>query len=414
MTYSGDSSTFVPSHLRAISPGEQWIVDRTAETFLETGGWPKWDRLVRDAARANIELPEVVFGVPIQDFVWRPDSQGTVVLSVPGFWRSSVGKEFVEKFLQVVLLCRDTYLGEDDEEDDEHPKITSEDLRSKLGFDDTTIARVHTELPFEYFLTGGGGATSETEWYCFINQTVAKFRGVRSVDEYFEERTKIVAPRFPVTPWPPTVPDIEGTTFLEPPASAEYTPEDGPIVDPRMVFVVHGRDSKARDAMWTFLESLGLHPLDWNEMVRRTGKGTPHTLRVVEAGFTMAKVFVVLMTPDDEARLHVDLQEPNDPPDEINLTCQPRPNVMFEAGRAFGTQPDRTIIVQVGRLRRVSDLEGLNVVRIGTTKAPLMALADRLEAAGCPINRKDLDLFDPARFGNLASHDRRADRKSVV
>jgi predicted nucleotide-binding protein len=227
------------------------------------------------------------------------------------------------------------------------------------------------------------------------------------VDDYFEERAKIVAPRFPYAPLPPVPPDV-GETSVSALNATDAAANNEPVVDPRMVFVVYGRDNKAKDAMWGFLESLGLHPLDWNEMVRNTGKGTPHTLHVVEVGFTMAKVFVVLMTPDDEARLHVDLQEPLDRADERNLTCQPRPNVMFEAGRAFATQPDRTILVQVGQLRRVSDLDGLNVVRIGATKAPLMALADRLEVAGCPIDRKGLDLFDPARFANLPSHRRTA------
>lgn len=387
-----------------MSPGEQWLVDRTADEFLRKGEWPTLERLRRIAARETIDLPEALYGMPSQDFIWRPDNQGTVVLSVPGFWRSSTGKAFAEQFFKVVLLCREIYLQEDEEEPEEdiQPKITSEDLRRRLSFDDATIARIHIELRFEYFLTTGGGATSDTEWYYVINHTIAKFKGVTTLNEYFEVRSEIVAPRFPMAPWSP----VESEAFEGSLSSPEQVETEDAPIDPRTVFVVHGRDNKARDAMWLFLESLGLHPLDWDEMVRRTGKGTPHTLNVIEAGFRMAKVFVVLMTPDDEARLHVDLQESHDPEDERNLTCQPRPNVMFEAGRAFGAQPDRTILVHIGKLRRVSDLDGLNVVRIGKTKAPLFALANRLEVAGCPIDRQALEVFDPSHFVSLPSHAR--------
>ena len=402
MVYS--EAPFVPSHLRDISSEEQWIVERTAEKFLSTGEWPKFDNLFRDAARAEVELPEVVHGMPIQDFLWRPDNDGTIVLSITGLWRSSHGKAFAKDFLKVVLLARDIYLADDDSGDE--PKITSNDVRAQLGFDDAMIARVKSEMDFEYFLTRGGGATSGIEWYYLINQSIAKFRKVGTLEEYFEERAKIVAPRAVSHPWPP---GIAGETFRGPLPTGGFAPatyNHDAEIDPHNVFVVHGRDARARDALWSFLERLGLHPLDWNEMVRRTGQGTPYTGHVIEVGFSMAAACVVLMTPDDEARLHADLLEPEDPDHERALTCQPRPNVTFEAGRAFGTHPDRTILVEVGALRPVSDLAGLNVVRIGGTKGPLMALADRLEGAGCPVDRSAPDVFDPARFAELPTRAR--------
>ena len=269
------------------------------------------------------------------------------------------------------------------------------------------ISRIHIELRFEYFLTAGGGWKSDTDWYYFINQSVAKFREVHTLEQYFEKRANIVAPRFASAPWPPVLVDSEAISD-QLGASPTAAPMDQREVDPHNVFVVFGRDTRAKDAMWLFLERLGLHPLDWNELVRLTGKGTPHTSHVIEVGFSVAKACVVLMTPDDEARLHADLLEPEDGDHERELTCQPRPNVIFEAGRAFGTHPDHTILVEIGFLRPVSDLAGLNVVRIGATKAPLKALADRLETAGCPVDRKDPDVFDPAAFAQLPSFIRKA------
>lgn len=411
MVYSGDPGTFVPSHERAVSLSEQWLIDRAAERFLRTGEWPKLDNLKRDAARAQVELPEIIHGMPVQDFLWRPDNEGTVVLSITGIARAPISRQFVEQFLQVVLLCRDIYLGDGDEE----PKVTSEALRSKLGFDETTIARVKTMLPFEYYLTRGGGATSDTEWFYFVNETVARFRDVSTVEEYFAIRAEIVRPRPLADPWPGMGLGPVGRRFGYqgiPDAThiGEMSAESGPIAgpDPRAVFVVHGRDLVTKNAMCQFLESLGLHPLDWDEMVRLTKKGTPYTGDVIEHGFSLAQAFVVLMTPDDEARLHNELHEAEEPDHERNLTCQPRPNVLFEAGMAFGAHGDRTIIVHVGKLRPISDLAGRNVVVLGPTKATLKTLADRLEAAGCPVERSGLDAFDPSRFGTLPSLERRA------
>jgi hypothetical protein len=173
------------------------------------------------------------------------------------------------------------------------------------------------------------------------------------------------------------------------------------------VFVVYGRDKEATQAVWTFLQALGLHPLSWDELVRSTGTATPYTGAVVAKAFDQVRAVVVLLTPDDEARLHGTLQEENDGAHERDLTGQPRPNVFFEAGMAFGRHPDRTIVVEVGTLRPASDLSGLNVVRLTGTEGPLNALADRLEGAGCPVNRGHPAWLDTERFSQLTALTRR-------
>jgi Predicted nucleotide-binding protein containing TIR-like domain len=44
-------------------------------------------------------------------------------------------------------------------------------------------------------------------------------------------------------------------------------------VDARKVFVVHGRNTAARDALFDLLRAIGFHPLEWDEMVHETGEG---------------------------------------------------------------------------------------------------------------------------------------------
>jgi NAD-dependent glycerol-3-phosphate dehydrogenase C-terminus/Predicted nucleotide-binding protein containing TIR-like domain len=47
-------------------------------------------------------------------------------------------------------------------------------------------------------------------------------------------------------------------------------------IDPRKVFVVHGRNHKIRDSMYAFLSSVGLVPLEWNQVVEATGSTNPY------------------------------------------------------------------------------------------------------------------------------------------
>ncbi len=194
MVYLGDPLTSAASHTWNISVGEQWLIDRTSESFLNDGKWPKSEKLIRDAARKQVDLPEINYGVSKNDFLWRPDIDGTLVLSLTGLWRSAAGQDFVKHFLQVALLCRDIYLGESEGGEDEQPKVSSDDLRSQFGFDDAIIRLVFTELSIEYYLTRGATNTSNTDWSYLINPRVKEFRNVSTIEEYFEVRAKVVAP----------------------------------------------------------------------------------------------------------------------------------------------------------------------------------------------------------------------------
>lgn len=156
--------------------------------------------------------------------------------------------------------------------------------------------------------------------------------------------------------------------------------------DPRKVFVVYGRNEKARKAIFAFLRSIGLDPQDWSQWVEATRQGSPYTGEVLKKGFREAQAFVVLMTPDDEARLREPLRTANEDPHEINLTPQPRPNVIYEAGMAMGIAEDRTILIELGRLRPISDFFGRNIIRMDNTPQRRKDLAHRLGTAGCPID----------------------------
>jgi predicted nucleotide-binding protein len=111
---------------------------------------------------------------------------------------------------------------------------------------------------------------------------------------------------------------------------------------------VHGRNLAAKRAMFAFLHSLGLLPVEWEQAVRDSGQGSPYIGETLDAGFAVAQAIVVILTGDDEARLLPAFRNQHDPPHEKELTPQPRLNVVFEAGMAFSRHADRTIMVQIG------------------------------------------------------------------
>ncbi len=154
--------------------------------------------------------------------------------------------------------------------------------------------------------------------------------------------------------------------------------------DPRVVFVVHGRNDNLRKSMFEFLRSINLKPIEWDEAIRMTGQGSPYIGTVLDAAFDHATAIVVLMTPDEVAYLQPRYGHgPSDP--ETNPAAQARPNVLFEAGMALGRDEKRTVLVEVGEVREFSDVAGRHAVRLRNDVASRQSLANRLLTAGCDV-----------------------------
>ena len=193
--------------------------------------------------------------------------------------------------------------------------------------------------------------------------------------------------------------------YVTGPAGFELDRRPAEVKDPRppenirKVFVVHGRNLAARDALFEFLRAVDLHPLEWSEAVRSTGKPAPYIGDILDAAFSRAHAVVVLFTPDDEARLRKPLWGANEPPHETQLTGQARANVLFEAGMAMARSQDRTVLIELGNLRPFSDIGGRHTVRLDNSSQQRQELAKRLEVAGCPVNREGKDWHTAGDFG---------------
>ena len=176
--------------------------------------------------------------------------------------------------------------------------------------------------------------------------------------------------------------------------------------NPREVFVIHGRDSQARLALWRFLQAIDLHPLDWEEVVSRTKGGVPYMGEVLAKAFEENQAAIALCTPDDGAMLHPDLRGSHEPAHETELTGQVRPNVLIETGMALAVQPLRTVIIEIGDLRPASDVLGRNVIRFDGKVESLVKIAGRLETVGCAVNTSGTDWLDTRPFADLDAYRR--------
>lgn len=155
------------------------------------------------------------------------------------------------------------------------------------------------------------------------------------------------------------------------------------IMDSRRVFVIHGRNEAARTAMFDWLRALDLKPTEWGEAIKMTGKTSPYIGEILEAAFSNAQAVVALMTDDEEVQLRDSLLKEGE---ASSRAFQARPNVIFEAGLAFGLHPKRTIIVELGNLRPFSDLSGIHVIRLDNTAARRQDFIERLKIAGCSVD----------------------------
>ncbi len=160
----------------------------------------------------------------------------------------------------------------------------------------------------------------------------------------------------------------------------------------RSVFVVHGRNEALRRAMFDFLRSIDLAPMEWGHAVELTGAASPYIGQVLDAAFEHAQAVVVLQTPDEIAYLQPRYGNGEHDP-ETQPAPQARPNVLFEAGMAMGRNADRTVLVEVGHVRQFSDVAGRHVVRLSNSLDSRQALAQRVTiqvagaggVQGCPV-----------------------------
>jgi predicted nucleotide-binding protein len=156
--------------------------------------------------------------------------------------------------------------------------------------------------------------------------------------------------------------------------------------DTKKIFVIHGRNLDAVNALAYFLRSLGLIPIDIDQLAGEEG-GTASLSQIVRAGLKQAHGIIALFTPDELAFLDPQLSGSHDSSTDLRR-WQARPNVMFEAGMAFAIAPQRTILLTLStEVSLFSDVGGMHILQLANSLEARNKLRKKLIGIGCDIDQ---------------------------
>jgi predicted nucleotide-binding protein len=159
--------------------------------------------------------------------------------------------------------------------------------------------------------------------------------------------------------------------LAEIPANTSAQVSAEPQVFDRKVFIVHGHDDGAREAVARLLERLGFQPIILHEQANQ-GRTVIEKVEVHgDVGFA-----VVLLTPDDEGAKRGDPPRP-----------RARQNVIAELGYFVGRLGrERVCALKRGDVELPSDFSGVAYTPFDDNGAWRAALAAELQAAGYEID----------------------------
>jgi predicted nucleotide-binding protein len=147
------------------------------------------------------------------------------------------------------------------------------------------------------------------------------------------------------------------------------------------IFVVHGRDTALSADLFAFLRAIGLQPLEWSQATKAAKGANPHVDDIIKKSMEKVRGVLVLFSPDEDAKLKRKFCSKADVRKGVgSLQGQARPNVIFEAGLALGAHSEKTILVQVGEVREISDIAGKHLVTLSNRPADRKELAHRLKS----------------------------------
>lgn len=142
------------------------------------------------------------------------------------------------------------------------------------------------------------------------------------------------------------------------------------------VFIVHGSDEGAKDALARFIDKLELRPIILSEQ--------PSAGRTIiekfedSAEFSDVGFAVVLMTPDDVGARATERQDSN---------FRARQNVIFELGYFVGKLGRRKVCaLRKGDVEIPSDYSGVIYVDMDDSDGWKLSLAKELKTAGLPVD----------------------------
>jgi hypothetical protein len=169
--------------------------------------------------------------------------------------------------------------------------------------------------------------------------------------------------------------------------------------DSKKVFVIHGRNFAAKNAVEQFLRTLKLEPVDFDELA--ADLGACFLGDIVREGMKRAQGILALFTADEFASLRAECHQEQDT-DEDKSRWQARPNVIFEAGMAYGIAPERTILVVLGNETKLfSDVSGIHLTYLDNSQNSRGRFRQKLIGARCAVDLRTDAWLDPKCAGDF-------------
>jgi len=150
-------------------------------------------------------------------------------------------------------------------------------------------------------------------------------------------------------------------------------------ISSKKVFVVHGHNVDARDAIEKYLEDLDLEPI--------TIAKQPHEGQTIIDKFTSnadVAFAIVLLTSDDNCTENHNGSSPR---------LRARQNVIFELGFFLGRLDKKNVAMLIkGDIEKPSDIEGIGFTVMEDNGAWKSKLADEMKAAGLNIDKNKIKI----------------------
>ncbi|MGA2454555.1 MAG: TIR domain-containing protein [Solirubrobacteraceae bacterium] len=365
------------------------------ERYDAEGRWPDAARLTRDRFAIVPRRDFLAIGRQIPPALGclrlitdGPDvNQQVIALTPRGLWFVDDARPLLTDFARLIRLGVERYANPANE-----AIVSTADMETCLELNKGRVRQLEDAAMLDSWLLRPNGGQPGNMRFAVDDHAALQVADVVDFADYLRAQAEA---------WWPAAAQAESQPLPRVDLAPDPTAQESEAARGRRVMVVHGRNLKARDAMFRFLRSVELAPIPWHQAVSETGMGSPHNLAAVRAAMDVAQAVVVILTPEERAGLLPELASPDDT-GEVQIRTQPRQNVILEAGMAMGVDQEHTILVELGSVREASDLAGLNRVRLDNTPARRNEFLKRLERIGCEVV-DTAEYFDTAHSGDFES-----------
>ena len=152
--------------------------------------------------------------------------------------------------------------------------------------------------------------------------------------------------------------------------------------------------------------------MEWGHAVETAKGANPYIGQILQSAMDKVQAVVVLFSPDEMAYLKEQFWGADDKHGDGKPAGQARPNVLFEAGLALGAHPEKTVIVQVGKVRPFSDIAGKHLIKLSEDRGR-NDLANRLKDIGCDVNWVGNDWMTAGTFEPTEPKPKKPKKKPV-